>query len=60
MQHIDVDTMIARPVAQVFQFVATEHFQNHPKWDPSITEIIPQSTSPIGVGSSVSNGGRST
>ncbi len=52
MQHIDVDTIIARPVAQVFQFVATEHFQNHPKWDPSITEIIPQSPSPIGVGSS--------
>jgi len=50
MQHIDVGTIIDRPVAQVFQFVATEHFQNHPKWDPSIVEITPLSTGPIGVG----------
>ncbi len=51
MQHIDAETIIERPVAQVFQFVATEHFQNHPKWDPSIVEIIPLSPGPITVGS---------
>ncbi len=50
MQHIDVDTIIDRPAAQVFQFVATEHFQNHPKWDPSIVEMTPLSAGPIGVG----------
>lgn len=51
MQHIEADTIIDRPVAQVFQFVATDHFQNHPKWDPSIVEIIPLSPGPIAVGS---------
>ncbi len=51
MQHIDVETIIDRPVAQVFQFVATDHFQNHPKWDPAIMTIVPLSPSPIGVGS---------
>ena len=51
MQHIDVDTIIDRPVAQVFQFVATDHFQNHPKWDPAIMKIIPLSPSPIAAGS---------
>ena len=50
MQHIDVNTIIDRPVAQVFQLVATEHFQNHPKWDPSIVEMTPLSAGPIGVG----------
>ena len=50
MVHIVVDTLIDRPVEQVFQFVATDHFQNHPKWDPSIVEIIPLSPGPITVG----------
>jgi len=50
MMHIEVATIIDRPVEQVFQFVATEHFQNHPKWDPSIVEITPLSAGPVGVG----------
>jgi hypothetical protein len=25
------------PSAEVFGFVATDHFQNHPKWDPAVT-----------------------
>lgn len=51
MQHIEADTIIDRPVAQVFQFVARDHFQNHPKWDPTIIEIMPLSPGPIAVGS---------
>jgi hypothetical protein len=36
--------------ADVFRFVAVEHFLNHPKWDPSIIEMTPTSTGPLGVG----------
>jgi hypothetical protein len=42
--------VIERPPAEVFQFVATEHFQNHPKWDPAVTSITQTSPGPIGVG----------
>jgi hypothetical protein len=31
--------VIERPPAEVFRFVATDHFQNHPKWDPAVTSI---------------------
>ncbi len=50
MLHIDVDTIIDRPVAEVFQFVATDHFQNHPKWDPTIVEIVALTPGPLGLG----------
>jgi carbon monoxide dehydrogenase subunit G len=42
--------VIERPPAEVFRFVATEHFQNHPKWDPAITSITQTSPGPMGVG----------
>jgi hypothetical protein len=42
--------VIERPSAQVFQFVATDHFQNHPKWDPAVTSITQTSPGPVGVG----------
>jgi hypothetical protein len=42
--------VIERPPAEVFQFVATEHFQNHPKWDPAVTSITQTSPGPMGVG----------
>jgi hypothetical protein len=42
--------VIERPPAEVFRFVATEHFQNHPKWDPAVTSITKTSPGPIGVG----------
>jgi polyketide cyclase/dehydrase/lipid transport protein len=34
----------------VFRFVATDHFQNHPKWDPAVTSITQTSPGPIGPG----------
>jgi hypothetical protein len=34
----------------VFRFVATDHFQNHPKWDPAVTAITKTSPGPMGVG----------
>jgi hypothetical protein len=42
--------VIERPPAEVFRFVATEHFQNHPKWDPAITAITKTSPGPMGAG----------
>jgi hypothetical protein len=43
--------VIERPPAEVFRFVATDHFQNHPKWDPAVTSITKTSPGPMGVGS---------
>jgi hypothetical protein len=34
----------------VFRLVATDHFQNHPKWDPAVTAITQTSPGPMGVG----------
>lgn len=31
--------IIERPPAEVFRFVATDHFENHFKWDPAVTSI---------------------
>jgi hypothetical protein len=42
--------VIERPPAEVFRFVATEHFQNHPKWDPAVTAVTKTSPGPMGVG----------
>jgi Polyketide cyclase / dehydrase and lipid transport len=42
--------VIERPPAEVFRFVATDHFENHPKWDPAVTSIIQTSQGPMGVG----------
>jgi AcrR family transcriptional regulator len=42
--------VIERPPAEVFRFVATDHLQNHPKWDPAITSITQTSPGPMGVG----------
>ena len=42
--------VIERPPAEVFRFVATDHFENHPKWDPAVISITKTSPGPIGVG----------
>ena len=42
--------IMERPPAEVFRFVATDHFQNHPKWDPAVTSITKTSPGPMGVG----------
>ncbi len=47
---IQAEERIDAPAAEVFRFVAVEHFANHPKWDPSITEMTPTSPGPIGTG----------
>jgi hypothetical protein len=47
---LSASQVIERPPAEVFRFVATEHFHNHPKWDPAVTSITKTSPGPIGVG----------
>ena len=41
---------IDRPAADVFRFVAREHWQNHPKWDPAIVELTQTTPGAIGQG----------
>jgi hypothetical protein len=42
--------VIERPPAEVFRFVATDHLQNHPKWDSAVTAITQISPGAMGVG----------
>jgi hypothetical protein len=44
---LTVDQEIERPAGEVFRFIATNHFENHPKWDPSIVELTPMSAGPM-------------
>jgi hypothetical protein len=44
MAVISVERVLERPPHTVFDFVATHHFQNHPKWDPDVVEM--RQTSP--------------
>jgi Polyketide cyclase / dehydrase and lipid transport len=34
-------TVIDRPAADVFSFVAVNHCANHPRWDPAVLRIVP-------------------
>ena len=42
--------IVRRPPAQVFDFVATNHFENHPRWDPDLLEMTQTSPGPVGIG----------
>ena len=46
---IQASEVIDRPVADVYRFVALEHVQNHPRWDPDM-ELEKVTEGPIGVG----------
>lgn len=48
---VQAEDVISAPMAEVFQFVAAEHWVNHPKWDPAVSEMTPTSPGPIGRGS---------
>jgi hypothetical protein len=49
---IDVSESIARPPADVFRFVATDHVENHPRWDPQMN-LVQETPGPIGVGTRI-------
>jgi Polyketide cyclase / dehydrase and lipid transport len=44
MAVISLERVIERSPQTVFNFVATHHFENHPKWDPDVLEM--RQTSP--------------
>jgi polyketide cyclase/dehydrase/lipid transport protein len=43
-------TVIDRPPAQVFAFVAVDHCTNHPLWDPSVLRIVPPADGRMALG----------
>ena len=51
MTTVSTERIVQRPPADVFRFVATDHFANHPKWDPDLLEMTPTTPGPIRVGS---------
>jgi len=46
---VESSTIIQKPVGSVWDFYATCHIQNHPRWDPTI-ELRVTSDDPIGLG----------
>ena len=43
--------VIARPVAEVFDFVATRQVENHPKWEPEVRSVRKVTAGPLRTGS---------
>ena len=48
MTVVRAERIVQHPPEQVFDFVATRHFENHPRWDPDLLEM--RQTSPGAVG----------
>jgi uncharacterized protein YndB with AHSA1/START domain len=46
---LELSQVIDRPPAEVFRFIATNHVQNHPRWDPKM-ELHQLTDGPMGVG----------
>jgi uncharacterized protein YndB with AHSA1/START domain len=46
---LELSQVINRPPSEVFRFFATNHVQNHPRWDPKM-ELEQLTDGPIGVG----------
>ena len=61
---LEVGEDIDAAPSDVFRFVATEHFANHPKWDPSVEEMTPTTPGPMHRGATARlvrrDGGRRT
>ena len=46
---LELSQVIDRSPAEVFRFIATNHVQNHPRWDPKM-ELDQLTDGPIGIG----------
>jgi hypothetical protein len=46
-----VEERVGRAPGVVFDFIARDHWRNHPRWDPNVVEIIPMEHGPIRAGS---------
>ena len=51
MIRADSATVVERPRAAVYEFVATEFFRNYPRWAPEVTQLAALSPGPLRVGS---------
>ncbi len=49
LKTVEFSQVIDRPLSDVFQFMAEQHVQNHPRWDENI-ELELDTEGPIGVG----------
>jgi hypothetical protein len=36
---VKAERIVQHPPEQVFDFVATRHFENHPRWDPDVSTL---------------------
>ena len=43
-------TMVRKPVADVFRFVAEDYLTNHPKWAPGVVSLHLEGTGPVAAG----------
>jgi uncharacterized protein YndB with AHSA1/START domain len=43
-------TEIAKPPAEVYRFIATEHGRNHPRWDSGAVDMTQRDPGPVAVG----------
>ena len=48
--NITVSRKIDRPPEDVWRYIAEDHLENHPKWDPGITKLEQKGTGALGVG----------
>lgn len=48
---ISADVVIDKGADEVFDFVATNHHSNHPRWDPMVVSIEPIEAGAAGLGS---------
>jgi hypothetical protein len=44
---LTLERIVQRPPMEVFDFVATHHFDNHPRWDPDVLEMTQTSPGPV-------------
>lgn len=49
--HIEAEVTIDRPIADVFRFVAVDHCENNPTWDPNVVRIEPPGEGAMELGS---------
>jgi hypothetical protein len=47
---VRAERIVQHPPDQVFDFVATRHFENHPRWDTDLLEMRQTSPGPVGPG----------
>jgi polyketide cyclase/dehydrase/lipid transport protein len=50
MLKVTAEERIERSQAEVFRFVASDHFVNHPRWDPDLLEMVQTSSGPVAMG----------